>query len=31
MSEDLLKNSPFKTVSFGGNSTAVVLAVKEGK
>ncbi|MFA0822955.1 MAG: ATP-binding protein [Methanomethylovorans sp.] len=31
MGEDLLKNSPFKTVSFGGNSTAVVLAVKEGK
>ena len=31
MGEDLIKKSPFKTVSFGGNGTAVVLAVKEGK
>jgi len=29
--KNLLKHSPFKTVSFGGNSTAIVFAVKEGK
>ncbi|WP_321420910.1 PhnD/SsuA/transferrin family substrate-binding protein [uncultured Methanomethylovorans sp.] len=31
MHEDLLKKSPFKTVSFGENSAAVVFAVKDGK